>query len=594
MPCVRPAQKHTQEQIIRFPPSFKFFPGADAHGFLDPSMYVRTYVRAGLPCLPVVLCSLPVSSPPPPFLLTDPTPTPRPTPFPPKTPITRLESLYKVAKKEGGKTGLRPPSYTDRVLVHSLPDERRRLRLRAVSGASIDDFFLWIGYEMMTRTCRGEASHPQCSPPLCTTTTTRRHRHRQYDLLEGVTSSDHRPVAQAMDLMVRRDIIGFEHVPPSKEAGEEDAPPVPFHVDAAICLCEVALSGLRLQLLKPKAKDKIGEARFLFPSLSEDPLKDQRTVLKLHDFMGFTSRHYSGAGEPSRAGGGNAQAPALVSRLTRFFSTATGGAASSASGASASGGANSTITGGSGGSGGSGADGQQQQQQQQQQRSGDAPAEAAVFGALGPGEPLVDPRLTDPTLLKSLHCFRWSAATRGADVDGPHSHDRAPVRFATLASIEHSTHALVKLVDKSGNDVGQGVLCLRGLVRRIAARNKRRRAPTAAMTPAPDATSAAVEGADDDALERGQQHQQHQHQQQAAGDEGEIVERMVVDLSRGGKFVGKMECSVSIRLVGPRPQQLQLMARDSSVPGEAWGGGRTVQWQEPEESLLSETGAVVD
>lgn len=43
----------------------------------------------------------------------------------------RLDSLYKVSK-EGKKTGIRPPSYTDRVLVHSLPDERQRLRLKAV------------------------------------------------------------------------------------------------------------------------------------------------------------------------------------------------------------------------------------------------------------------------------------------------------------------------------------------------------------------------------------------------------------------------------------------------------------------------------
>lgn len=61
------------------------------------------------------------------FLLADHRTQPNPT-----NQSNSLESLYKVRKKEGAKTGLRPPSYTDRVLVHSLPDERRRLRLRAV------------------------------------------------------------------------------------------------------------------------------------------------------------------------------------------------------------------------------------------------------------------------------------------------------------------------------------------------------------------------------------------------------------------------------------------------------------------------------
>lgn len=55
----------------------------------------------------------------------------------PHTPLASLESLYKVAKKEGGKTGLRPPSFTDRVLAHSLPDERGRLRLKAVSSIAL-------------------------------------------------------------------------------------------------------------------------------------------------------------------------------------------------------------------------------------------------------------------------------------------------------------------------------------------------------------------------------------------------------------------------------------------------------------------------
>lgn len=110
-----------------------------------------------------------------------------------------------------------------------------------------------------------------------------RQTNKQYDLFENVTSSDHRPVALAMELMVRKDVIGFDRVrlpsPDDDVADDDDEPePVPFHVQAALCVCEIAMSGLKATLLKQSAQAQIGEARFLYPSLGEDPLKGQRKV----------------------------------------------------------------------------------------------------------------------------------------------------------------------------------------------------------------------------------------------------------------------------------------------------------------------------
>ena len=425
----------------------------------------------------------------------------------PQTP-NRLEALYKVSKKEGGKTGLRPPSYTDRVLVHSLPDERQRLRLKA------------------------------------------------YDLFETVTSSDHRPVGLCMELMVQRDVVGFEHV--HKQGEEDPGPPLPFHIEAAICLCEVAISGLRASLLK-QGRSQIGEARILYPSLPEDPLKAQRAVLKLHDFVGFDhSRHYGSvpavsrvAPEPS-APATTTPPPPLMARVTKLFSTYTTGTAGTASTATGSSRGLTTTTNTDGGGDG-----------HQPPSAPVPPASGSVIGAFGPGgATVVDPRLMDPALLKSLHCFRWSDATRepsssslsssssrspGGHGRGGHSHERAPVRFATLASLEHSTHALVKLVDKRGEDLGQGVICLRGLIRRVAARNKPRPAPPPTPAPLSAGGSGGGGGGGDDVVERGQQ-----QASASAAREEDVVERVTVELSRGGEYRGVLECQVSLRLVGLR------------------------------------------
>ncbi len=421
-----------------------------------------------------------------------------------------------------------------------------------------------------------------------------------------MTSSDHRPVALALDLMVQRGVIGFEHVRPQPDAvqpparaengdggggGEEASPSMPFNnVEAAICLCEVAMSGLHAQFVRPKeGKRKIGEARFLFPSLSEDPLKGQRKVLRLHDFIGFDpTRHYGSVPDASRLLGGNRSAatppPALASHVTRFFSGSGG---------------NGNGNGSSGGGGGmrglaslfSGfSRGPSSGGQRSGERAEEEPVASSTLGPLGPGG--VDPRLMDPALLKSLHCFRWSAASGprngggggGGDMEGSsgrgshshsHSHDRAPVRFATLASLEHSTHALVKLVDKSGADLGQGVICLRGLIRRVAARNKHHHSrPAPVPAPSSSPQGAAAVAVDDDSLERGQQPPPPTPQQPAqqprpskGAEEGEIAESVAVELSRGGEYMGVMTCTVSLRLVGLRPQQLRLIAGESSVSG---------------------------
>ena len=427
---------------------------------------------------------------------------------------------------------------------------------------------------------------------------------QQYDLFETVTSSDHRPVALAMELLVQREVVGFEHVRDTKQphphqqqpgGGGEGrgeggpSPVVPFYIEAAICLCEVAISGLRASLLK-QGRSQIGEIRILYPSLPEDPLKAQRAVLKLHDFVGFDhSRHYGSvpavarmaAAEPSLAptaahAATTQQPPPLVARVTRLFSTITAGSASTGG----EGGRRlATVGGGSGGSGNG---------------SGD-------HHPPGPVPSGVD-LLMDPALLKALHCFRWSDATRepssssssssgrsspgggggggGGGGSRSHSHERAPVRFATLASLEHSSHALVKLVDKRGEDLGQGVICLRGLIRRVAARNK----PRPALPAAGSAVgSGRGDGEDDgghpgdDALERGQT-----GSLAASFREEDVLESVTVELSRGGEYRGVLECQVSLRLVGLRPQQLQAIARGSSVvssvgsPKDGGGGPPSV------------------
>lgn len=54
--------------------------------------------------------------------------------------------------------------------------------------------------------------------------------------------------------------------------------------------------------------------------------------------------------------------------------------------------------------------------------------------------------------LKNHFSFSWSSAT-GLRGNG--------LSFATLAAVQVSNHALIKLLDKENNDVGQAVVCLR-------------------------------------------------------------------------------------------------------------------------------------
>lgn len=341
-----------------------------------------------------------------------------------------------------------------------------------------------------------------------------------------MTRSDHRPVALALDLLVQQDVIGFERVRSNDDKDDQQLPE-PFHVQTALCVTEVAMSGLKVSLLKQKGP--IAEARILFPSLSEDPLRAQRTVLRMHDFIGFDdTRHYGQVFKPSEPAAGpitqqQPPPPALASRFTRLFSVSAG--ASSDRSLHGGGSRGETLDDG-------------------QASGGESTAAPAPAG----------PMFMDPALLKSLHCFRWSAATDARANRQGHQHDRAPVRFATLASLEHSTHALVKLVNKDGKDLGQGVICLRGLIRRAAAAHKRKRPVEPAK-----AASSSTGLDDDDLLERGGRAREHE-------EEEDVVECVTVELSRGGEYRGVLECNVSLRLVGQHvPQQLQLIARDSSV-----------------------------
>lgn len=153
-------------------------------------------------------------------------------------------------------TSSRTPSYTDRILTHSLPGKGANLR--------------W----------------------------------RHYDMMDGVGLSDHRPVCAHLTLLADADCRGFRHMPPAPSRHVSSPQPEEsirflgsgsLAMETAVDRDDLAL--FTISLSHPHVTLKVGsklsksfssvahEITVLFPLVSEDPLASERKASSLEEVM---------------------------------------------------------------------------------------------------------------------------------------------------------------------------------------------------------------------------------------------------------------------------------------------------------------------
>ena len=155
----------------------------------------------------------------------------------------------------GSTTSSRTPSYTDRILTHSLPGKGANLR--------------W----------------------------------RHYDMMDGVSLSDHRPVCAHLTLLVDADCRGFRmRLAPSRHVSSPKAEESVRSLGSGSLATETAvdrddLALFTILLSHPHVTFKVGsklstifssvahETTVLFPLVSEDPLASERKAFSLEEVM---------------------------------------------------------------------------------------------------------------------------------------------------------------------------------------------------------------------------------------------------------------------------------------------------------------------